>query len=726
MEALTQICNDVELSISVVVLVTGRILLCAVWLVVVVLLQPATLAAAPVDGERIKAAASTEWLSHGRGYDEQRFSPLQQIDRDSVSKLGLAWKMPTGNSRGMEATPIVADGVMYVSTAWSRVVALDARTGRELWRYDPKVPGAKGRDACCDVVNRGVAVWQDKVFIGALDGRLIALARDTGRKVWSVQTTDTDKPYTITGAPRVVKGKVIIGNGGAEYGVRGYFSAYDANTGKQLWRFYTVPGEDPAEDAQQPHLVAARRTWSPDSLWEVGLGGTVWDSFAFDPELNLLYVGVGNSSQYNRAMRSPGGGDNLYLASILAVNPDTGALVWHYQTTPAEAWDYTATQHMILAELDILGERRKVIMQAPKNGFFYVLDRQTGELLSAKNYVYMNWASHVDLETGRPVETEAADWSQGPKMISPSMIGGHNWHPMSFSPATGLVYVPTIHTAFPFTPDPDFQYNPNTWNTGEDWVEMTREMPSVAVSFCSPTRLTAWDPVEQTMAWQVKFSSDVSAGTLATAGGLVFQGTTAGELVAYRDDTGDRLWGQQVNIGIMAPPISYELDGEQYIAVVAGIGGAQGIYGEALSNQNSGHVFAFKLGGTEPPPELIARSGSISVDDSMLDEASVEHGRELYVQHCLRCHGPSAQSTGLFPDLRHSSPGVHKIWQQIVYDGALSGNGMASFSDVLSPDDINAVHSYVISEALFSDSLSGRVLQGLASKVCIPAEWMTD
>jgi len=689
---------------------------------------PAYAALAPVDSARLQSADAEPdaWLTYGRTYREQRFSPLAQINRETVAKLGLTWKFATGNSRGMEATPLVADGVMYVSTAWSRVIALDARNGELLWRYDPQVAGAKGRDACCDVVNRGVALWRDRVYLGALDGRLIALDRATGKPVWSVQTTDPVKPYTITGAPRVVKNKVIIGNGGAEYGVRGYFSAYDAASGNLVWRFYTVPGQDPAEDAVQPHLAAARKTWSEDSLWETGLGGTVWDAFAYDPDLNLLYAGVGNSSQYNRAMRSPGGGDNLYLASIVAVNPDDGSLVWHYQTTPAEAWDYTATQNMILADLDILGERRKVIMQAPKNGFFYVLDRRTGELLSAEDYVYVNWASHINLETGRPVETEAADWSTQQKMIAPSMIGGHNWHPMSFSPATGLVYIPTVHLAFPFTPDPEFEYNPNTWNTGEDWAEMTRGAPPVAVSFCSPTRLTAWDPVRQQQVWQVKFASSVSAGTLATAGGLIFQGTTDGELVAYSDDTGARLWGSSVNVGIMAPPVSYEIDGEQYVAVVAGIGGAQGVLSEPLENLNPGHVFAFKLGGGETPPDLTPRVNEVSIDESLLDEKTIERGRELYVTHCLRCHGLNARSSGVIPDLRRSAPAIHQIWQEIVREGLLSNRGMASFADVLSRDDVKAVHSYVISEAVFAESLRGRLLQGAADRICIPLQWMTD
>lgn len=672
----------------------------------------------------ISRGPSGEWLSHGRTYDEKRFSPLKQVDRDSVSNLGMTWMYATGNQRGMETTPIVADGVMYITTAWSRVAALDAKTGRKIWTFDPKVPGEKGRDACCDVVNRGVAIWGDKVFLGALDGRLIALSKETGKEIWSVQTTDTSKPYTITGAPRVVKGKVIIGNGGAEFGVRGYFSAYDANTGEMLWRFYTVPEEQRAKD-EPLHLIRARETWSPDSQWETGLGGTVWDSFAYDPDLNLLYVGVGNSSQYNRALRSPGGGDNLFLASILAVNPDNGELVWHYQTTPAEAWDYTATQHMILADLKLFGETRKVIMQAPKNGFFYVLDRETGEFISAKNYVHVNWASHID-EKGRPVETGVADWSEATRFISPAIFGGHNWHPMSFSENTGLVYIPTLHLMYPFKADKAFRYNPGTTNTGEDLPGMAESIPPIQPSFCSPTRLTAWDPVNQKQAWQVKFNRGVSAGILSTAGGLVFQGTTDGWLKAYADNDGEELWAGRVNVGIMAPPVSYEIDGEQYVAVVAGIGGALGGHTDKLDNVNTGHVFAFKLGGKLAPPEIPKRVQSVQVDDSMLDETTVERGEDLYMVHCVRCHGGNAASSGLYPDLRQSSEGVHKIWKQILLDGVLAPRGMASFADVLTEEDVDAIHSYVIQRALESTSFVGRISQALGDAVCIPVEWVTD
>lgn len=677
----------------------------------------------------INRADAGSWLSHGRTYDEKRYSPLDQINEVSVTRLGMVWKYETGNRRGMEATPLIADGVMYISTAWSRVAALDAKTGQQIWRYDPGVAGEKGRDACCDVVNRGVALWGDKVFLGALDGRLIALDRKSGREVWSVQTTDVNKPYTITGAPRVVKGKVIIGNGGAEFGVRGYFSAYDAETGKLLWRFYTVPGEHQSPD-EPLHLKRARETWSPDSRWETGLGGTVWDSFAYDEQLNLLYVGVGNSSQYNRAIRSPGGGDNLYLSSILAVNPDNGELAWHYQTTPAEAWDYTATQHMILADLNILGETRKVIMQAPKNGFFYVLDRITGEFISAKNYVLVNWASHID-ENGRPVETGIGDWSEAQQYISPAIFGGHNWHPMSFSEKTKLVYIPTIHMVYPFNVDTNFEYNPGTFNTGEDMAGMMAQMPPVQPRMCSPTRLTAWDPVNQREVWQVPFTRGVSAGVLSTAGGLVFQGTADGWLKAYRDTDGKEMWAGRTNVGIMAPPVSYEIDNEQYIAVVAGLGGALGGHADKLNNVNTGHVFAFKLGADLDAPEIPPRVESLQVNESLFPQGEVtpelvSKGQALYAVHCARCHGGQAKSSGLYPDLRQSSEAVHKLWRQIVVDGVFAPKGMAGFSDVLTEQDADAIHSYVIDRAIKDSTWYMRAAQGLADQVCIPAEWLAD
>jgi len=386
------------------------------------------------------------WLAHGRTYAEQRWSPLAKITTANVGQLGLAWSrdIKTRTARGVEATPIVVDGVMYTTGAWSQVLALNARTGQLLWEFDPQISGAYGAKGCCDVVNRGVAVWAGKVYVGAFDGRLIALDAKTGRKVWETLTVDQSKDYTITGAPRVVKGKVIIGNGGADFGVRGYVSAYDADTGKMLWRFWTVPG-NPANGFENKTVEMIAKTWSGE-WWKHGGGGTVWDSMAYDPALDLLYIGVGNGAPWNYQLRSDGKGDNLFLASIVALRPDTGEYVWHFQTTPGEDWDYTATQHMILVDLPIDGRVRRVLLQAPKNGFFYVLDRATGEFISGTPYVNVTWASGLDPKTGRPIEQPEARYSRTgkPLRVQPGAIGGHNWQPMSFSPSTGLVYLPAI------------------------------------------------------------------------------------------------------------------------------------------------------------------------------------------------------------------------------------------------------------------------------------------
>ncbi len=683
-----------------------------------------------VDAARIEAAnlEPASWLAHGRSYDEQRYSPLDQIDRDNVGRLGLAWSYRTQTVRGLEATPIVVDGILYATGSWSVVYALDAATGHEIWTYDPKVPRAKGRDACCDVVNRGVAVWKGRVYVGTLDGRLVALDAATGKPDWEVLTVDPEQPYTITGAPRVVKGRVIIGNGGAEFGVRGYFSAYDAETGALAWRFYTVPKSSDGPH-EHPELALAAKTWSRDSMFELGLGGTVWDSMAFDPELDLLYVGVGNASVYDRDKRSPGGGDNLFLASILAVKPDTGRLVWHYQTTPGEYWDYTATQHMILADIEIGEKKRRVLMQAPKNGFFYVLDRATGELISAEKYSVATWATHIDLATGRPVERPEAHWSKKSAMVSPGVAGAHNWHPMSFSPRTGLVYIPSTAFAYAFEPDPNFEPLPHTMNTAEDWGAVSRSLEGYmdAMRFCTPAHITAWDPVAQKQVWRVDHSSQVPGGLLSTAGDLVFQGTGAGVFAAYDATSGRRLWQSETKVGVMAPPISYAIDGEQYIAVLAGIGGSHGLHRDILRFKNDGRILAFKLGGEAPmPPVEAIDDGPGEPPRLALNDEKVDRGRNLYARHCARCHGITTRSAGVIPDLKRSKRGVHESWNEIVLGGILSGGGMASFADVLDARNAEDIHAYVVARALHEPTL----LEGLAlwasQYVCVPAEWAAD
>ena len=687
-------------------------------------------APAGVDGPRI-AAADREpgsWLAHGRTYSEQRFSPLREIHSGNVSQLGLAWSYATGTKRGLEATPIVVDGVLYATGSWSVVYALDAATGSELWRYDPEVPKAKGRDACCDVVNRGVAVWKGRVYVGALDGRLIALDARNGKPVWSVLTIDPAKPYTITGAPRVVKDRVIIGNGGAEFGVRGYFTAYDAATGRQLWRFFTVPGP-PSQPYEHAELEVAAKTWSTSSRWETGLGGTVWDSMAYDPELDLLYVGVGNSSLYNRELRSPGGGDNLFLSSILAVRPESGKLVWHYQTTPGEYWDYTSTQHMILADLEIEGRLRQVLMQAPKNGFFYVLDRATGELLSVENYVPVSWATHVDLKTGRPVEREEAYWGEERAVVTPSLVGGHNWHPMSFSPMTGLVYIPTIAMAYPFVPKRPFKYVPRAMNTGEDYAGLDAWLGPFAgdLRFCSPTHITAWDPARQRQVWRVSHDHPVPGGLLSTAGNLVFQGTGSGRFAAYDSATGERLWESQVGVGIMAPPVTYRVKGTQYVAVMAGIGGTPGLNIAPYQVENDGRLIAYKLGGSAKPLAVTPRvAGVVDVPESHASKETIEAGRGLYSVHCMRCHGLGAQSNGALADLRHSTRAIHDSWESIVLGGTHADRGMASFADLLAPPEVATIHSYVIAQARRTPELGERLARWVMSWGCVPASWLAD
>ena len=397
------------------------------------------------DNELIYADGSDgNWLLHGLNYSENRYSPLAQINEENIDQLGLDWQLDLGMKRGIEATPIIKDGVMYFTGPWSVVFAVDLRSHEIIWKYDPEVPKSFGEKGCCDVVNRGVALYNGQLYFGTFDGRLIALEAESGKLLWEVLTVDQSKPYTITGAPRVVNGKVLIGNGGAELGVRGYFTAYDAYTGDEIWRFYTVPG-NPDEPFENEAMEKAAETWT-GTWWEYGGGGTVWDAMAYDPELNLLYVGTGNGSPWNWKKRSPEGGDNLYLSSILALDPDTGELKWYYQTTPGDAWDFTATQHMILTELEIDDEPRKVIMQAPKNGFFYVLDRETGELISAEKFVYVNWADSIDLETGRPVERPHVRYVEANFQMAPDYNGGHNWQPMAYNPDLGYVFIPARET----------------------------------------------------------------------------------------------------------------------------------------------------------------------------------------------------------------------------------------------------------------------------------------
>ena len=665
---------------------------------------------AGVDGTRIIHADEEpgNWMTHGRTYSEQRFSPLKQINEQNVGRLGLAWYVDLDVGRGQESTPIVVDGVMYFSTAWSKVFAVNAATGEKLWSYDPKVPPEWAVNACCDVVNRGVAVWQGKVYVGTLDGRLVALDAATGNVKWETLTIDRKERYTITGAPRVVKGKVLIGNGGAEMGVRGYLSAYDADTGKLAWRFYTVPG-DPAKPFEAPILEKAAKTWT-GTWWKLGGGGTVWESMAYDPELDLLYFGTGNGTPWDQGARSPKGGDNLFTSSVVAVKPDTGEYVWHYQETPGDQWDFDSAEQIILANPTIGGTSRKALLHAPKNGFFYVSDRATGELISAKPYTTVTWADGIDLKTGRPIERAGARYKKGEKgtPLAPGPLGGHSWHSMSFSPVTGLVYLPVQDAGFFYKSDEDFQPKELAFNTGTDFVAAgLPQQPEIKQSILGSIkgRLSAWDPAQQKEVWRVERTSPVNGGVLSTAGNLVFEGTAEGNLEAYRAATGEKLWSADAQSGVVAAPVSYSVNGEQFVAVVVGWGGVFPLAtGEiALKSgrvQNVSRVLAFKLDGKKslpplpqpPQPELKPPRATASA-------ATVQKGEDIYQRHCSSCHGDVAVSGGVLPDLRYSSRLGNSHWDEVVLGGSLKSFGMVSFAKELSKQDAEAIRAYVIFRA---------------------------
>ena len=670
---------------------------------------------AAVDTNRIStASAADEWLTYGGTYDEQRHSSLIDVNKETVADLGVAWTYDLATNRGVESTPIVVDGVMYVTSAWSLVYALDAKTGEELWVYDPDVDRAVGVKACCDVVNRGVAVYDGKVFVGVIDGRLEALDAETGEVVWSKVTVDQSKPYTITGAPRVVNGKVLIGNGGAELGVRGYLSAYDANTGDKVWRFYTVPNPEKQPDGEISDAAfedIGNVTWGDEGAWVTdGGGGTVWDSIVYDEVNDQIIFGVGNGSPWNREFRDPSGGDNLFLSSIVAVDAETGAYKWHFQTTPGDNWDYTATQTIILADLPVGedGEARRVAMQAPKNGFFYVLDAESGEFISGDAFVPMNWAEGLD-ENGRPIEIADARYGAVPYEQLPGPLGAHNWHPMAFNPDLNLAYIPAQEIPQAYARDPRFETQPVGWNTGADFSAGVPPIaPPEVAKFLRSTlkgRLIAWDPIAREARWSVEHGNAWNGGVLSTAGGLVFQGKLNGDFVAYDAETGDRLWNHELKSGGASGPGTYMIDGEQYVTITTGWGSAFGLsagfaYDETVPS-TVGKVVTFKLGGTgeiaDPDFPMIDKTPKA---DSFGDETMIAEGSVHYARNCTVCHGPLAVSSGVLPDLRWSAiSGNEMAWKGVVIDGNLAANGMVSFADHLTPDQVESIRAYVLAQA---------------------------
>ena len=666
---------------------------------------------AEVDAPRLLAAAQEpdSWLSDGRTYSAQRFSPLTRINAANVGKLGLAWYDELDTLRGVEATPLYADGVLYNISAWNIATAYHARTGRRLWTYDPKVPREMGRYACCEPVARGLALWKGKAIIATLDGRLIALDARTGQPVWTTRTFDNSRmPYTITGAPRVFNGMVVVGNSGGDLGVRGFAAAYDADTGRKLWKFFLAPGnpaDGPDHEASDPVMAMAAKTWSGE-YWKLGGGANPWDSITYDPRTDLIYVGTGNGSPDSWHYRSGGKGDNLFVCSIVALHAKTGAYAWHYQMVPGEDWDYTCTSSIVTADLTIAGKPRHVVMQAPKNGFFYVLDAATGRFISAKPLVKMNWNLGLDPKSGRPIMNPATHYGVDPVLVYPGPGGAHNWFPMAYSPHTKLAYLPTYQSGMVYALDPTWTPKPFRSNSG--WGGYSGEALKKRMALMEQANrdekawLTAWDPVAQKAAWQVPLPRHGNGGVLVTASDLVIEGTTRQTLGFFDARTGRVLREIPVQSAPVAGPITYELDGEQYIAVNAGWGGgaAQVERGAGIElPRASARLLVFKLGGKATLPPLKAETAAAIPEPPPLraDETTVARGGELFAQTCAVCHGQ--QAVGGVKDLRHMTRDTHAAFADIVLGGKYKAKGMASFADILKPADAEAIHAYLIARA---------------------------
>jgi quinohemoprotein ethanol dehydrogenase len=639
---------------------------------------------------------SVSWPDHGGTSDETAYSPLREINDANVQRLGLAWFLDLPDEQILQATPLGIDGVLYFTGSHSTVYAVDGSSGNLLWKYDPqvwKVGPQKMRFALA--VNRGVAYADGRVFVGTLDGRLIALDAKTGKLRWSVETTTRESLQTITGAPRVFNGKVIIGNGGADFKARGYITAYDQTNGKQIWRFYAAPGS-PDENRGDPAMERAAATWSGE-FWKTGTGGGPWDSITFDRELNRIYIGTGNASPYDPEERSPGAGDNLYTASIVALDSNTGRYLWHYQVNPRDSWDFDATQQLVLANLRIRDQHRQVLMQAPKNGFLYVLDRATGKLISAGKIGKATWADHIDLATGRAVEAKNIRYQDGEVTIWPSPVGAHSWHTMSFSPKTHLLYIPYMQIGTRYA-----KRAAENGSLGGLSMALVKNDPQDGRG-----ALLAYDPVQQKMRWQVQHSSLWNGGTMATAGGLVFQGAADGFFSAYDALTGKALWHFNAGLGIIAAPIAYAIGGREYVSVLVGYG-ASNTLGDIMNvgwkyGAQPRRLLTFCLdGNTALPPSSPPDTAVYPVDNASvkIDATDVISGQVLFAGNCAGCHGANVISAGApAPDLRESPVAVDRnsLWS-VVHDGTLLKRGMPRF-DTVDEAQVGQIQAYILSRA---------------------------
>lgn len=656
----------------------------------------------------LKSGVPGEWLTYGLDNGEQRFSPLTAISDKTVGQLGLAWSADLDTARGQEATPLMHNGVLYVSTAWSMVKAYDAKTGAPKWAYDPKVPKETLVRACCDAVNRGVALYGDKLYVATLDGRLVALDQKTGKVAWEKTVVPNQKDYTITGAPRVANGKILIGSGGAEYKARGYLAAYDHATGEEVWRFDTVPG-DPSKGFENKAMEAAAKSWTGE-WWKLGGGGTVWDSITYDPTTNLVLFGTGNAEPWNPAAAGREG-DSLYTSSVVAVNADTGEYAWHFQETPEDRWDFDSNAQITITDLMVDGQKRHVALHAPKNGYFYMLDAKTGQFISAGSFVPQNWTTGIDAKTGRPaINPEARYEKTGKPFISlPGAVGAHSWQPMSFSPKTGLAYIPVNLAGFPYAAEKNWKASDIGFQTGLDGASVA--MPAIkearAGAMAATTgALVAWNPLTQKQAWSVPYPGPWAGGTLATAGNLVFQGNADGAFQAFAADTGKKLWSFPAQSGIIAAPMTYAIGGEQYVAILVGWGGVWDVAPGVLAKKsgapyNISRLLVFKLGAKGSLPAVPPMAKMVLDPPAFTGKPEqVAAGAATYARYCSVCHGDAAVSGSLNPDLRHSGAiSDMNALKAIVIDGALKHNGMVSFKSAVTPADSENIRQYLIKRA---------------------------
>ncbi|MGV3768538.1 MAG: PQQ-dependent dehydrogenase, methanol/ethanol family [Sphingobium phenoxybenzoativorans] len=649
-------------------------------------------------------SGGADWSGYGRTYGEQHYSPLDQVNAGNVERLGLAWSLdlPAGNT---VTQPIAVDGVIYFAMGYSFVHAVDALTGKLLWSYDPEVYKTAGPKQHAGWGSRGIAWWNGKVYTVTHDGFVIALDAKTGKPLWKVPTLDKDDSSYVTGAPRIFDGKLIIGNSGDYGAVRGHATAIDAETGKRLWRFWVVPG-DPAKGFENEAMAMAAKTWSGE-WWKFGGGGTPWNAFTYDPETDTVFIGTGNGYPYNHRVRSQGKGDNLFLASVVAVDAKTGKYKWHYQANPGETWDFTFTQDMPLADLNIDGKPRKVLMAAPKNGFYYIIDRITGKLISAEPFVDVNWASKIDLGTGRPVENPEARYAN-PAVVRPTSLGGHNWQPMSYNPKTGLVYLPANELSARLSDD----------GSGAGWLPPTDVTVGGGPGFVADFKvkdggprnytssLIAWDPVQQKLMWRVQAPRMVPAGVVSTGGGLVFQGGIDSRFSAYSAVDGKRLWSFDTQAPSVAPPITFSVKGRQYVTVLTGFGTSSSSGGAMLQRYRLDYrtmarrVLTFALDGKAVLPPKVEPDWSKPADpDYRPNPALASQGAAIYAQHCTLCHGFGAVAAGMAPDLRRSFiPLSEETFLAVVRDGILQPNNMPKF-DNISAKDLAAVRQYIRAQA---------------------------